>query len=790
MQMHFNDGWYFTPEYTDALPGYSREQALKLEAVRLPHTVKKLPFNYVDETSYQMVSGYLRPLFVPEDWAGKAVLLTFGAAAHEATVFCNGEELCTHRSGYTAFTVDLSGHLNYGSDNMIAVRLDSRESLDQPPFGNVIDYLTYGGLYRAVKLEVKEQERFESVFIYGGHDGVAHLALQGCHTDGCTVSAQLIHDGKIIAKLSEQNYVNRYRFSIPNAPVWSPEDPKLVTLKLTLSRDGVVKDNYETRFGFRTIDFRADGLYVNEKKVKLRGLNRHQSWPYVGYAVPDRAQALDADILKYELGCNCVRTSHYPQSHAFLDRCDELGLLVFTELPGWQHIGGKEWKDIAVENVREMITQYRNHPSIYIWGVRINESPDDGEFYERTNALAHRLDPSRPTGGVRNFKKSDFLEDVYTYNDFFHNGTNLGCEPKKNVTPNTKRGYMITEYNGHMFPTKAFDWEGKRLEQALRHAQVLDTVAANEDIAGCTGWCMFDYNTHQDFGSGDRICYHGVMDMFRNPKLAASVYASQGCEQPVLAISSTMDIGEFPGGCVEKNYAFTNADMIELYKNDEFVTRFVPGKEYKNLPHPPIAIDDTIGCLIEQHEDFDPKTAKTAKECLNAVAKYGFAALPPQYLAKLGLVMVKKGLSYQDGVNLYGKYVANWGGKVITWRFDAIKDHKVVASVTRGPVQSVHLSAKTDTASLCESGTWDMATIRFCGVDGYGNVLPYCNRVVNISVEGPAEVVGPKQVALSGGMGGTYIKTTGIPGRATVTLTCEGMEPVSFTYEINVEEQV
>lgn len=128
-----------------------------------------------------------------------------------------------------------------------------------------------------------------------------------------------------------------------------------------------------------------------------------------------------------------------------------------------------------------------------------------------------------------------------------HDGKAKGCEPKKNVTSDMEKPYLISEYNGHMYPTKTFDWEEHRAEHALRHANVLDAVAAEEDIAGCFGWCMFDYNTHKDFGSGDRICYHGVMDMFRNPKLAAAVYACQQEKEPVLELSSSMDIGEHPG---------------------------------------------------------------------------------------------------------------------------------------------------------------------------------------------------------------------------------------------------
>ena len=119
-----------------------------------------------------------------------------------------------------------------------------------------------------------------------------------------------------------------------------------------------------------------------------------------------------------------------------------------------------------------------------------------------------------------------------------------------------------------------------------------------------------------------------------------------------------------------------------------------------------------------------------------------------------------------------------------TWRFVAIKKGEEVASVTRGPVQSVSLAARTDTQTLQESGTWDMATVRFTANDSYGNVLPYCNRIVSVYVDGPLEIVGPERIALSGGMGGTYLRTTGKTGTAVVRLCCEGCEDVVLTYEI------
>lgn len=162
--------------------------------------------------------------------------------------------------------------------------------------------------------------------------------------------------------------------------MWEPENPHLYEIRTSLWKNGEMIDARVDITGFREAGFRKDGFYLNGKKLRLRGLNRHQSYPYVGYAAPASMQIFDADILKKELGVNAVRTSHYPQSQDFIRRCDEIGLLVFTEFPGWQHIGDEEWKRQAVQNLKEMIVQYRNHPSIILWGVRINESQDDDVF--------------------------------------------------------------------------------------------------------------------------------------------------------------------------------------------------------------------------------------------------------------------------------------------------------------------------------------------------------------------------------------------------------------------------
>jgi beta-galactosidase len=488
-------------------------------------------------------------------------------------------------------------------------------------------------------------------------------------------------------------------------------------------------------------------------------MNRHQSYPYLGYAMVERGQRLDARILKKELGLNAVRCSHYPQSQYFIDECDRLGLLVFIETVGWQHIGDNDWQDIAVNNVEAMVTQYRNHPSIMMWGVRVNESEDNSQLYTKTNHVAHLLDPTRVTGGVRCIKNSELLEDVYTYNEFVHNGSNIGAEKKSNITKD-KKPYMISEYNGHMYPTKSFDPERIRCEHALRHAKVLNSINQHDDIVGGFGWCMFDYNTHKDFGSGDRICYHGIMDMFRNPKMAADVYASQA-DDFFLSISSNMDIGEYPGACREDIYAFTNADSVRLSKNDKFINEFYPkNSKFKYLNHPPILIDDLIGNLIEVGEGLDFKTSEKIKLLLIDGVKYGIDNLPLKTKLNVAYLVVVKKLKPAYVSSLFNKYVNNWGSTVTEFKFEGIKDNRIIKTVVKKACNYKHLEVNIDSTELIDEDSYDIATFRFRMVDENNNLLSFNNDVIQIDVKGPVEVIGPKLISLKGGMAGSYIKST------------------------------
>lgn len=743
---------------------FKNENEKEKVEVDLPHSINTFPLHYSDKSLYERVSIYKKTItLTKEDLEGR-VFIHFDGVGHLSTLFLNEKEIYTHLNGYTGFSVELKDALE--GENEIKVRVDSTENPSIPPFGYVIDYLTYGGIYRDVFLDKRKGKSIiTNTFVYTP-------TLTSCvieyEKDGeCEIKSEILdNSGNTIAYLVSKE--NKVTFSSLSPTPWTIKNPVLYTLRSTTIIDGKDADTSEVEFGFRTVKIDKDGFYLNGEKIFLRGLNRHQSWPEVGYATTERMQREDARILKYELGLNAVRTSHYIQSRYFLSECDKIGLLVFTEIPGWQHIGDDEWKKVAIKNTEEMIKEDRNHPSIFLWGVRINESMDDDDFYRETNKVAHTLDPTRPTSGVRYIEKSNLLEDVYSYNDFSHNGNNSGVKKKKKVVKDMNSPLLISECNGHMFPTKSFDNEIRRTEHALRHARVLNDAMSDGEHIGVFEWCFTDYATHEDFGSGDRVCYHGVCDNFRNKKSAGYFYESQSDDHSVLYSTSTLDIGEYDGGKLSSFYVFTNADKVKLYKGGKYVNTFYPSSEFSHLPHPPILIDDFIGSLLESEEGFSKKKAEGIRDCLNAAKKYGINSLPLRYMLKLLFIMIKYHLKYEDGVKLYGKYVGGWGDDREKWRLDGIKGEEVVKSITLFPSSKLHLEVDKKEITLIEDETYDEELIRLRVFDEYNNLTPYAQLPIKIDIKAPVTLCGNDTLTLEGGMSGVIIKTIGKRGNGVI----------------------
>jgi beta-galactosidase len=678
------------------------------ERVVVPHTNVRVPWHSFDEKTYEFVSSYRRHFKLPPQARGRHIFVDFEGVMTASTVWMNGTRIGEYKGGYTPFSFDLTPHLDVDGENVLAVDVDSSERADIPPFGYEIDYLTFGGIYREVSLRMVPGVFLENVFAKAKDVLSEHRSLEvDCHIqyleappEPLRLEVALRSSDGVVGKGSQNVPASAATseavvYTVPLAPLssvklWDLAHPNLYTVEVALWRGNRQVDSVSRVIGFRDAQFTDHGFELNGKVIKLRGLDRHQTFPFVGQAMPGRVQRRDAQILRNQLKCNIVRTSHYPQSRHFLDACDEIGLLVLEEIPGWQHIGDEAWQQISVDNVGRMIRRDWNHPSIILWGVRINESRDNHDFYTRTNAMAHKLDPTRQTGGIRYFQESEFLEDVFTMNDF-----GFPLKP-----PNHPR-YLNTEFVGHTYPTKTIDQVERLTEHTLRHARIHDQLASNPQYAGGIGWCAFDYNTHGDFGSGDRICYHGVTDIFREPKPAAGFYKSQcdPAEEIVLEPAFHWARGDASVG-FSKAVICSNCDHLKLYIAGELIAEADPDREqFANLRYAPFVVE--------------------LKELFH---KWGDLRLEGYMQGKLAITK-------------------HYSGKGVDMKFTLLPD---------------------DSTLIADGADTTRVVLRV--TDEFGAIRPFANDAITFDLQGPGEMIGDNPFALVGGTGAVWIRAKEEPG--------------------------
>jgi beta-galactosidase len=707
-----NRNWRFSPKADPATHERGFDDS-SFARVTVPHTNLRVPWHSFDEKTYEFVSTYRRRFRLPAEARGRRVFVDFEGVMTASTVWLNGVRLGEYKGGFTPFSFELTPHVDFDRDNSLVVEVDSSERPDIPPFGYEVDYLTFGGIYREVSLRIVSPTYIENIFaqpkdVLSGHPALdVQCFLESANKiiePGLMLEAAIYDGLRLVAKAKQDVTASNsdaasshtlHLDKLEGIELWNLRAPKLYRVEVRLLRGSTLLDHDTRRIGFREARFTPQGFSLNGTVIKLRGLDRHQTFPWVGQAMPGRVQRRDAIILRKNLHCNIVRTSHYPQSRHFLDACDEIGLLVLEEIPGWQHIGDQPWQDIAVDNVSRMVRRDWNHPSIILWGVRINESRDNHDFYTRTNAVAHRLDPSRQTGGIRYFQESEFLEDVFTMNDF-------GWPLK----PPNHPLYLNTEFVGHTYPTKTIDNIERLREHTIRHARVHDQLASNPQYAGGIAWCAFDYNTHSNFGSGDRICYHGVTDIFREPKPAAGFYRSQ-CdpdEEIVLVPSFHWARGDESIGFT-KALVSSNCDHLKFYVSGTLVAEADPDRQqFAHLKYPPFSADLT-------------------------------------------------------------DIRADWGDL----RIDGFIQGKLVISrLLSGKGIDQKFALLPDDTSLAADGA-DTTRVVLRVTDEYDAILPFADDPIRFDLNGPAELIGDNPFALIGGTGAIWIRATEQPGAVRLT---------------------
>ena len=323
---------------------------------------------------------------------------------------------------------------------------------------------------------------------------------------------------------------------------------------------------------------------------------------------------------------------------------------------------------------------------------------------------------------------------------------------------------------GHMDPVKPTSDEQLKVEVALRHAKVIDDNFKFNDIAGAIGWCAFDYYTHVDFGSGDHICPHGAFDMFRNKKHTAAIYASQSDERPMLEVISNMKPGDRPEAKYCDIYVATNCDYFDLYKNDEFVTRYYPKRDlFKYLPHPPILIDDIVGETLKE-DKLPKKSWKKVAKMLSHAALQGYNNLSMGELLYLGVMAKKYHYNHAELVELFNTYVGSWGGIAKVYTFKGYKDGKLVVTKEVGPSRKFDLEVTTTKTELVNADTYDGLRISLRHIDEHGCTMQYSNRVIEIETDGPIKVLGDKSQALIGGQLSLYVLSKKETGPAHIKI--------------------
>ncbi|WP_117883683.1 glycoside hydrolase family 2 protein [Aureibaculum luteum] len=589
------------------------------ETVNLPHTANIEPLTVNNQ--WQGICWYRKRITIPKSDKDKKIFFELEAAMNYSKIWINGIEVKDHQGGYLPVIMDISKYVKPGAENIVAIRLDNTDNLVTGPKPlKRLDFNMFGGLYRKVNLTTKEK-------IYISHPVLAnkiagggvfitypkvseaasivniktHVINEYENTESIELVQTILKNGKIIQEKTSSNIEIKAgkdielteQITIVNAELWSPKHPNLYSLETKVLQDGKVIDQQTTNFGIREFTFDdKHQLHINGKKTFLRGVNRHQEYPYIGYALSDNAQYRDAKKIK-DGGFDYIRLSHYPQSPAFMDACDELGLVVIDAIMGWQFYNDTEdFRNYCYQSATNLIRRDRNHPSVLGWEVSLNETKEMPVYFmEELNNITHA---EYPGDHVYSCGWKDDVYDIYLearqhrilrphpykempitvseYGDWEYYSKNAGLNQDK--LPNDVRTEMSSR-QARGYGEKRMMRQAINVQEA--HNDNLSTRAYSDSY-----WVMYDYNR----GYHDDIERSGLMDLFRLPKLAYYFYQSQRDIDDVAVLKLATYWNDKSPTDIK---VYSNTDEVELYLNDELIAKQKPdsGKNTENLKHPP-----------------------------------------------------------------------------------------------------------------------------------------------------------------------------------------------------------
>lgn len=607
----FGTNWQFGGRYSAGSAQSAYDDSL-FETVCLPHCVADLSWNGWDPDSWTGEWIYRRHVELPTQFHDMRIFCEFEGVMSGASVVVNDSSLGRRAGGYLPFSHEITEVVHEG-DNVIAVVVDGTWQW-APPDGHpdgpaAVDYCQPAGIYREVHLKalpavfitdlfakpvdvLRSDRRVElSATIDAGLVPTTQAELTVELRDGTVVLADTVLPVTISAVGTVT--VSGELTGFIDIDLWGVDNPKLYDVVARLTVDGIDLHEYRDRVGFREARWEHDGFYLNGDRLHIFGLNRHQIYPYVGHAMPGRVQRRDAEILKHRWHCNMVRCAHYPQSRHFLDACDELGLLVWEEPPGWQFLpDDPTWLTLALRDIEEMVVRDRNRPCIVLWAARLNETPNNPLFYRRTKELILRLDDSRQTTGAMTSQSIDgWQQDVFGFDDYAGDRINAFLRPPLDVP------YLVSETVGALSSQPLFRWldhPGVLAQQAIAHAEVHDAARADPRYAGVLAWLAFDYGS-QHGKIYKNVKTPGVADIFRVPKFAASFYRSQVSPEieAVIEPAFAWGVGDGlpPQGPGHRAVVLSNCDYLKLYVDGNQVSTARPDRQaFPHLAWPPFTV--------------------------------------------------------------------------------------------------------------------------------------------------------------------------------------------------------
>ncbi len=756
---NFNSGWEFVKDPVDsispALFQKNEAQEAAWQKVSLPHTAN-IELVGSQEKQWQGIVRYRKFFTIPKQFGGKSITVRFDGAVQVAKVYLNGEPIQTHLGGYLPFVVKLDGKVKFGEINCILVELDNRDNPEVPPGKPLakLDFNYYSGLYRNATIEVKNKLHISDPITA---NQVAGGGLLVSYSDVSAQSAKINvqvdvenendseRPASLQVKLKDAEGQSLYseistgqtvpvsghvRFSqtisLKNPGLWSPENPYLYELSINAFSKNQSVDSLKQKIGIRTFSFSAkDGFALDGKKLKLRGTNRHQEYPYIGNALSDNAQYRDAWKIK-QAGFNFVRSSHYPQSPAYLDACDKLGILVMDAIPGWQFVGDREFQDNSISDVRQMVRRDRNHPSIILWEASLNESGMPKEYMERAHQAVHEELP------FDNVYTAGWIDDVY---DVFIPARQHAKPPYYWSKYEKDKPLIIAEYGDWEYyaqnagfnqtafadlkqderTSRQLRGDGqKRLAQQALNYQESHNDNLNGSAAGDANWLMFDYKR----GYAPDIESSGIMDIFRLPKFAFYFYASQAENAaPLIYIANYWNDPTFKNVKV-----YSNCDEVELSLNGKIIGRQKPDQDRNstNLSHPP------------------------------------FTFAIPEYVS----------------------------GKLEATGFISGKEE--VKTEVQTPEEPSKVAVTVDLSGKeLQSGQNDIVFVYASVTDANGTVIPEDQREITFSVEGDAELVGDNPQKAEAGISTVLLKAGKNPGTVKVKASAAGLKSGEIEIKIN-----